>query len=82
MPSGPDDGAEHECARVGRHGVRYRGSTIARRLGALTGDRRFGEDRRVFPVGGDEVDQRFRVLEVLTEVGPVGVGASWPSLVP
>ena len=30
--------------------------------------------RRVRAVGGDEVDQRFRVLQVLHEVGPARVG--------
>ena len=34
---------------------------------------RLGGDRRVLAVGGDEVDERLGVLEVLPEVDPVGV---------
>ena len=49
------------------------GSTIARAAARLPANVVAPVMRRVEAVGGDEVDQRLGVLEVLTEVGPAGV---------
>ncbi|MNQ38892.1 hypothetical protein D3C85_524870 [compost metagenome] len=42
--------------------------------GALPVERRGAGNGGVRAVGGDEVDQRFRVLQVLHQIGPAGVG--------
>ena len=71
---GPGAGAEHEVGGVGRRNV-ARQRIDDRSCGSpLAGANVVAPVmRRVRAVGGDEVDQRLGVLEVLTEVGPVGV---------
>ena len=69
----PGAGAVQEGEPVGRR-RRSPPNTSSVGRGALAVDRGRREDGRVRAVGGDEVDQRFRVLQVLHEVDPARVG--------
>ncbi len=70
----PGAGAEHEVGGVGGSDIADLWVDDCPSGVALGGQCRCVRDRRVRAVGGDEVDQRLWVLEVLPEVGPVGVG--------